>query len=187
VLAANDATLATVALRPRLIWGPGDQQLVPRLAERARAGRLRFVGDGTNLVDTTYIDNAALAHFLAFEHLAPGAACAGKAYFISNGEPLPMRELLNKLMAAVGAPAVEKSISFKTAYRIGAVAERLWPLLRLRGEPPMTRFLAEQLCTPHWYSMEPARRDFGYVPQVSIDEGLTRLKSSSRAEGAITS
>jgi nucleoside-diphosphate-sugar epimerase len=187
VLAANDATLATVALRPRLIWGPGDQQLVPRLAERARAGRLRFVGDGSNRVDTTYIDNAALAHFLAFEHLAPGAACAGKAYFISNGEPLPMRELLNKLMAAGGAPAAVKSIRFKTAYRIGAVAERLWPLLRLRGEPPMTRFLAEQLCTPHWYSMEPARRDFGYVPQVSIDEGLTRLKSSSRAEGAITS
>ncbi|WP_313342147.1 2-alkyl-3-oxoalkanoate reductase [Stenotrophomonas sp.] len=187
VLAANGPDLATVALRPRLIWGPGDQQLVPRLAERARAGRLRFVGDGNNLVDTTYIDNAALAHFLALEHLAPGAACAGKAYFISNGEPLPMRELLNKLMAAVGAPAVEKSISFKTAYRIGAVAERVWPLLRLRGEPPMTRFLAEQLCTPHWYSMEPARRDFGYVPQVSIDEGLTRLKASSRVEKSITS
>lgn len=187
VLAANDATLATIALRPRLIWGPGDLHLVPRLAERARAGRLRFVGDGSNRVDTTYIDNAALAHFQALEHLAPGAACAGKAYFISNGEPLPMRELLNKLMAAVGAPRVEKSISFKTAYRIGAVAERLWPLLRLPGEPPMTRFLAEQLCTPHWYSMEPARRDFGYVPQVSIDEGLTRLKSSSNAENAITS
>jgi nucleoside-diphosphate-sugar epimerase len=187
VMAANGPDLATVALRPRLIWGPGDQQLVPRLAERARAGRLRFVGDGNNLVDTTYIDNAALAHFLALEHLAPGAACAGKAYFISNGEPLPMRELLNKLLAAVGAPAVEKSISFKTAYRIGAVAERVWPLLRLRGEPPMTRFLAEQLCTPHWYSMEPARRDFGYVPQVSIDEGLTRLKASSRVEKSITS
>jgi len=186
VLAANDASLATVALRPRLIWGPGDLQLVPRLAERARAGRLRLVGDGNNLVDTTYIDNAALAHFLAFEALAPGAACAGKAYFISNGEPLPMRDLLNKLLAAVGAPPVHGSISFKTAYRIGALAERLWPLLRLRGEPPMTRFLAEQLCTPHWYSMEPARRDFGYVPQVSIDEGLTRLNSSLHAQDAIT-
>jgi len=187
VLAANDATLATVALRPRLIWGPGDQQLVPRLAQRSRAGRLRLVGDGNNLVDTTYIDNAALAHFLALQALSPGAACAGKAYFISNGEPLPMRELLNKLLAAVGAPPVRRHISFAMAYRIGAVSERLWPLLRLPGEPPLTRFLAEQLCTPHWYSMEPARRDFGYMPQISIDEGLTRLKDSSRLQPAITS
>lgn len=187
VLAANDATLATVALRPRLIWGPGDQQLVPRLAQRSRAGRLRLVGDGNNLVDTTYIDNAALAHFLALQALSPGAACAGKAYFISNGEPLPMRELLNKLLAAVGAPPVRRHISFAMAYRIGAVSERLWPLLRLPGEPPLTRFLAEQLCTPHWYSMAPARRDFGYVPQISIDEGLTRLKDSFRLQPAITS
>ena len=179
VLAANEPALATVALRPRLIWGPGDQQLVPRLAQRARSGRLRLVGDGSNKVDTTYIDNAALAHFLALDALAPGAACAGKAYFISNGEPLPMRELLNKLLAAVGAPAVEKTLGFTAAYRIGAVAERLWPLLRLPGEPPLTRFLAEQLCTPHWYSMEPARRDFGYVPQVSIEEGLRRLRAAS--------
>ncbi len=187
VLAANDAALATVALRPRLIWGPGDQQLVPRLAQRARAGRLRLVGDGSNKVDTTYIDNAALAHFLALDALAPGAACAGKAYFISNGEPLPMRELLNKLLNAVGAPGVHKTLSFKTAYRIGAVCEQLWPLLRLPGEPPLTRFLAEQLCTAHWYSMEPARRDFGYLPKVSIDEGLTRLKASSRGEFPVTS
>jgi len=186
VLAANDASLATVALRPRLIWGPGDQQLVPRLAQRARQGRLRLVGDGNNKVDTTYIDNAALAHFLALEALAPGAACAGKAYFISNGEPLPMRELINKLMAAVGAPGVEKSLSFRTAYRIGAISERLWPMLRLPGEPPLTRFLAEQLCTPHWYSMAPAYRDFGYQPSVSIDEGLIRLKASCDAEAAIT-
>jgi 2-alkyl-3-oxoalkanoate reductase len=161
-----------------LIWGPGDNQLVPRLAERARQGRLRLVGSGENFVDTTYIDNAAQAHFDAFEHLAPGAACAGKAYFISNGEPLPMRELLNRLLAASGAPPVTKSISFKTAYRIGAVCEKAWPLLRLPGEPPMTRFLAEQLCTPHWYSMAPAKRDFGYVPGVSIEDGLRRLAAS---------
>lgn len=181
VLAANSPTLATVALRPRLIWGPGDAQLVPRLAERARQGRLRIVGDGSNKVDTTYIDNAAQAHFDAFAHLAPGAACAGKAYFISNGEPLPMEELLNKLLAAAGAPPVHKHLSFKAAYRIGAVCEKAWPWLRLPGEPPLTRFLAEQLCTPHWYSMEPARRDFGYVPAISIDEGLRRLAAAQDA------
>lgn len=183
VLAANSPALATVALRPRLIWGPGDAQLVPRLAERARQGRLRIVGDGRNKVDTTYIDNAAQAHFDAFDHLAPGAACAGKAYFISNGEPLEMEVLLNKLLAAVGAPAVHKHLGFKAAYRIGAVCEKAWPWLRLPGEPPITRFLAEQLCTPHWYSMEPARRDFGYVPQVSIAEGLRRLAAANANAG----
>ena len=180
VLAANSPALATVALRPRLIWGPGDLQLVPRLAERARQGRLRIVGDGRNKVDTTFIDNAAQAHFDAFEHLGPGAACAGKAYFISNGEPLEMEVLLNKLLAAVGAPQVHRHISFKAAYRVGALCEKAWPWLRLPGEPPITRFLAEQLCTPHWYSMEPARRDFGYVPQVDIEEGLRRLAAAHR-------
>jgi nucleoside-diphosphate-sugar epimerase len=185
-LAANDAQLAVVALRPRLIWGPGDAQILPRLVERSRAGRLRIVGSGDNLVDTTYIDNAAQAHLDAFEHLQPGAACAGKAYFISNGDPRPMREVLNALLAAAGAPPVAKTLSFKAAYRIGAVCERLWPLLRLRGEPPMTRFLAEQLSTTHWYSMEPARRDFGYVPQVSFDEGLTKLKAAWQTGATIT-
>lgn len=179
-LAANDANLAVVALRPRLIWGPGDQQILPRLVERARAGRLRIVGDGGNKVDTTYIDNAAQAHFDAFEHLAPGAACAGRAYFISNGEPWPMRELLNALLDAAGAPRVDKTLSFKAAYRIGAVCEALWKALPLKGEPPMTRFLAEQLSTAHWYSMEPARRDFGYVPRIGMQEGMRQLAESLR-------
>ena len=178
VLAANDDVLATIALRPRLIWGPGDAQLLPRIAERARAGRLRLVGGGHNLVDTTYIDNAAQAHFDAFEHLAPGAACAGRAYFISNGEPKPMREIVNGLLAAVGAPPVTKSLPFPVAYAIGATCEALWTLLPMRGEPPLTRFLAEQLATTHWYDMAPARRDFGYVPRVSIAEGLRRLAAS---------
>ncbi|MEP6907217.1 MAG: 2-alkyl-3-oxoalkanoate reductase [Pseudoxanthomonas sp.] len=178
VLAANDATLATIALRPRLIWGPGDQQILPRLVERAKAGRLRIVGDGCNRVDTTYIDNAAQAHFDAFDHLAVGAPCAGRAYFISNGEPKPMGELLNALLDAAGAPRVDKHLSFKAAYRIGAVCETLWKLLPMKGEPPMTRFLAEQLSTAHWYEMAPAARDFGYMPRISFDEGITRLKES---------
>jgi nucleoside-diphosphate-sugar epimerase len=178
VLAANEATLATVALRPRLIWGPGDHQLLPRLAERARAGRLRLVGGGDNLVDTTYIANAAQAHFDAFEHLAPGSACAGRAYFISNGEPKPMREIVNALLAAVDAPPVTKSLPFAAAYAIGAACEAAWTLLPLRGEPPLTRFLAEQLATTHWYDMGPARRDFGYVPRVTVAEGLQRLAAA---------
>ena len=181
VLAANDADLAVVALRPRLIWGVGDTQILPRLVEQAKAGRLRIVGDGSNKVDTTYIDNAAQAHFDAFDHLAPGAACAGKAYFISNGEPWPMRELLYALLAAAGAPPVEKTLSFRAAYNIGRICEALWKTLPLKGEPPMTRFLAEQLATAHWYDMGPARRDFGYVPRVSMQEGMRRLAQSLHA------
>jgi len=178
VLAANTQALATIALRPRLIWGPGDQQLLPKLVERARSGRLRLVGGGHNLIDTTYIDNAADAHLAAFEHLQPGAACAGRAYFISNGDPRPLREIINALLAAADAPPVHASIPFPLAYLIGAICEGAWPLLKLKGEPPLTRFLAEQLHTTHWYSMEPARRDFGYVPKVSIEEGLRRLQAA---------
>lgn len=178
VLAANDAALATVALRPRLIWGPGDAQILPRLVARARVGKLRIVGDGRNLVDTTYIDNAAQAHFDAFEHLRPGADCAGKAYFISNGEPRPMERIINDLLRAAGAPEVHRRIPFRVTYALGAAMETLWPLLRIDSEPPMTRFLAEQLVTTHWYSMEPARRDFGYRPRVPVDEGLDRLRRS---------
>ncbi|ALQ96995.1 3-beta hydroxysteroid dehydrogenase [Xylella fastidiosa subsp. pauca] len=183
VLAANSVDLTTVALRPRMIWGPGDPHLMPRLVARARAGRLRLIDDGRNLVDSTYIDNAAQAHFDAFEHLMPGAACAGKAYFISNGEPLQMRELINKLLAAANAPPVTQSLSFKTGYCIGAFCEMLWSLLPLPGEPLLTRFLVEQMSTPHWYSIEPAKRDFGYVPRVSIEEGLVRLLSETRVTG----
>ena len=178
VLAANDAALATVALRPRLIWGPGDTQILPKLVARARSGRLRLVGNGDNLVDTTYIDNAAQAHVAALEHLHPGAACAGRAYFISNGEPWPLREVLNGLLRAADAPEVRKTIPFRVAYALGAACEGAWSALPLSGEPPMTRFLAEQLSTAHWYSMAPATRDFGYVPKVSMMEGLERLRAS---------
>jgi len=180
VLAANHASLATIALRPRLIWGPGDNNVLPRLVQRANVGRLRIVGDGCNMVDSTYIDNAAQAHFDAFEHLAPGTACAGRAYFISNAEPQPMRELLNSLLRAAGAPEVHKTLPFAAAYAIGAACEGFWHLLPLQGEPPMTRFLAEQLSTTHWYSMEPAQRDFGYVPKVSMVDGLERLRGAFR-------
>jgi nucleoside-diphosphate-sugar epimerase len=178
VLAANDAQLATIALRPRLIWGPGDQQLLPRLVERARAGRLRIVGSGDNLIDTTYIDNAAQAHFDAFAHLRIGAACAGRAYFISNGEPKPARDIINALLQAAGAPPIRRHVPFAAAYAIGAACEAAWTVLPLRGEPPLTRFLAEQLATTHWYDMTPATSDLGYRPAVSIEEGLQRLAAS---------
>ncbi|MEO7252484.1 MAG: NAD-dependent epimerase/dehydratase family protein, partial [Arenimonas sp.] len=181
VLAAADVALATIALRPRLIWGPGDTQLLPRLVERARAGRLRFIEGGHNLMDTTYIDNAAQAHLCALDRLHPGAACAGKAYFISNGEPKPLREIVNALLHAAGVPAVDKSIPFAIAYGAGAVLELAWRLLSLPSEPPMTRFLAEQLSTPHWYDISAAQRDLGYRPQVNFAEGIERTAAALAA------
>lgn len=178
ILAANSNQLATVALRPRLIWGPGDTQLLPRLIERAKKGRLRFIGGGENKMDCTYIDNVVQAHLLALEKCAVGAQCAGKAYFISNGEPLPIRDIVNGLLNAAHAPIVTRSIPFFLAYSVGVLCELFWRVFRLKNEPPMTRFLAEQLSTEHWYDCSAAQRDLNYVPTVSIADGLLRLQAS---------
>ena len=175
VLGANGTDLATVALRPHLIWGPGDNQLVPRLIERARRGRLRLVGEGSNLIDTTFVDNAAHAHILALDRLAPGSAIAGRPFFVAQGEPKPMKETLNLLLAAAGAPLVEKHVSAGAAAVLGSTLERVWQVGRLKSEPPLTRFLAEQLATAHWYDLSNAERDLGYAPVVTFDEGLARL------------
>ncbi len=177
VLAANDQALSTCALRPHLIWGPRDTQLVPRLIDRARKGRLRLVGDGRNLVDSIYIDNAAEAHVLALDRLEPGAPCAGNVYFLSQDEPLPISELINRIIAAAGLPACNKVISLQAASILGALFEVVYALLRIRREPPMTRFLAHQLATPHWFNIDAAKRDLGYQPGVSISEGMDRLRN----------
>jgi nucleoside-diphosphate-sugar epimerase len=178
VLAANGPDFATVALRPHLIWGPGDQHLLPRLIAQARAGKLRRVGDGKNIVDTTYIDNAVAAHLAALDRLAPGAPCAGKAYFIANDEPLPMWELIDRMLACADLPPVTKSISPRLAYAAGALLEAAYTLLRRKEEPPMTRFVARQLATSHWYDLSAAKRDLGYTPPVTVEEGLRRLRKS---------
>jgi len=175
VLAANDATLATVALRPHLIWGPGDQHLVPRIVSRGRSGRLRRIGQRPCLVDTIYIDNAAEAHVLAAEHLHQGSVVAGKAYFISNGEPIPLWEMVNRILGAADLPAEHRSISPKLAYGIGATLETLYRGFGVQYEPPMTRFVAEELSTAHWFNIDAARRDFNYCPRITIDEGIKHL------------
>ena len=175
VIEANGSELATVALRPHLIWGPGDPQLVGRILSRAKAGRLRLVGGGMKLIDSVYIDNAAHAHLLALDHLAPGSSCAGKAYFITQGEPMPQRDLINGILKAGGLPPCDKSISPKAAYAVGAAMEFIWRMLGRTDEPMMTRFLARQLATAHWYDISAARRDLGYTPLVSVAEGLARL------------
>ena len=178
VLAANGPEMATVALRPHLIWGPGDNHLVPRIVSRARAGRLRLVGAVGKLVDSVYIDNAAAAHLLAADRLQPGAAPAGRAYFISNGEPLPLDNLINRIVGAAGLPPVTRRISARAAYLVGSALEAVYGVLGVAAEPPLTRFLARQLSTAHWFDLTAARRDLGYQPAVSIDEGMRRLEQA---------
>ena len=174
VLAANGSTLKTCALRPHLIWGPGDNQLLPRLIEKNRAGRLRLPGP-TKLIDTVYIDNAAAAHVLALDNLAGSAGAAGKAYFISNGEPLANGEIIARLLEAAGETPNIATVPPGLAMTIAGAVEGLWRLSRRRSDPPLSRFVVEHLATAHWYNLDAARRDLGYQPQVSIEEGLQRL------------
>jgi len=182
VLNANGPDLATVALRPHLIWGPGDNHLIPRLIERARTGKLVRVGSGMNIVDTTYVDNAAEAHLLAADKLQPGSPIAGKVYFVSQGEPVNLWDFINRILALVDLPPVRRSISASAAFAAGGLLEFTHWLLRLRGEPRMTRFLARQLSTSHWFDLSAARRDLGYNPRISTEVGLQRLREWLRSK-----
>ncbi len=175
VMAANSPTLATVSLRPHLIWGPDDPHLIPRLIERAKAGKLRRIGHASKLVDTTYVDNAATAHVQAAEKLAHGSPLAGKAYFLSQGEPEPLWDFINRVLTTAGLHPVTKTISARLAYAAGAVLESAYKLTGRKAEPPMTRFVARQLSTSHWFDLLAAKRDFGYSPGVSTADGFERM------------
>ncbi len=174
VLQANGPDLATCALRPHLIWGPRDHHLVPRLVARARSGKLRRVGDGQNLIDMVYVENAA-AHLLAADALRPGSPVAGRAYYITQGEPVNCWDWIDELLALAGLPKVSRSISLPAAWTIGAACETVYGALRIRREPPMTRFLAAQLGRSHYFDIRRAQADFGYQAAISTDEGMRRL------------
>lgn len=182
VLAAHDAALATCALRPHLIWGPRDQHLIPRLIERARAGMLRRVGDGRNLIDMVYVDNAAAAHLQAADALHAGSPVAGRAYFITQGEPVNCWQWIDELLALAGLPPVKRSISLGAAWTVGGLMEIGYRLFAVQSEPRMTRFLAAQLGSSHYFDIGRARADFGYDPQISTAEGMRRLAAAMRAD-----
>lgn len=176
VLEANGTKgLMTCSLRPHLIWGPRDRHLIPRLLERARSGKLRQVGNGTNRIDMIFVENAATAHLQAADALEPGSPVCGRAYFISQGEAVNCWDWINEILALAALPPVSKSISFRAAWRIGAAMETVYHLLRLKSEPRMTRFLAAQLAKDHYFDIRRAIDDFGYCPQVSTKEGMRRL------------
>jgi nucleoside-diphosphate-sugar epimerase len=186
VLAASGQNgLRTCALRPHLIWGPGDAHLVPRLLDRARRGKLRRVGDGTNLVDMVYVENAAQAHLQAADALASVAdsRVAGRAYFISQGEPVRLWEWIDDILAVAGLAPVQKSISLSAAWRLGAACEAVYRGLGVLREPPMTRFLTAQLGKSHYFKIDAARHDFGYRPQIDIAQGMQRLGEALAWQG----
>ena len=182
VRAANDAQLATVSLRPHLIWGPGDNHLLPRMLARARAGQLRRIGSRQPLIDTVHVDNAADAHLLAADRLAPGSPVAGKVYFISQGEPVPTWEMVNRLLQAAGAPTVTRTVPLWLAMMLAWVFETAHRLTNNPNEPRLTRFVVRELSTAHWFDISAARRDLGYAPRISIAEGLAQLRAATQAD-----
>lgn len=177
VLKANSNAMTTCALRPHLIWGPGDVHFIPRLFEKRRKGKLRLLGKGEHLVDTIYVDNAARAHIQAFEAMleAPGSV-GGKAYFLSQDAPISISEFMNRLLDTGELPPIDKTINARVALFAGWLLQTVYKLFRIKSEPQVTLFVAKQLSSPHWYDISAAKRDFGYSPQVSIDEGMKRLK-----------
>jgi nucleoside-diphosphate-sugar epimerase len=174
-LAADSAGLRVVAVRPHLVWGPGDTQLVARIVARARAGRLPLLGHGAALIDTTYIDNAASAIAAALDRVD---AVHGRAYVVTNGEPRPVAELLAGICAAAGVRAPAWSVPAGLARAAGSAIEAAWRLRPGVDEPPMTRFLAEQLSTAHWFDQRQTRADLHWAPTVSLDEGFVRLAAA---------
>ncbi|MCU8037380.1 2-alkyl-3-oxoalkanoate reductase [Shewanella oncorhynchi] len=177
--ATGPYALKTVALRPHLIWGPGDPHLVPRVLSRGRLGKLKLVGREDKLVDTIYIDNAAYAHVLAALELCQAKPkCQGKAYFLSNDEPITMAEMINLILACDALPPVTKRVPQSVAYVAGAVLESVHYLLKKQEEPMMTRFVARQLSCSHYFDISAAKRDLGYRALVSINQGMARLKVS---------
>ncbi|MFM9197228.1 MAG: NAD-dependent epimerase/dehydratase family protein [Planctomycetia bacterium] len=174
VLAAHGPALRTIALRPHLIFGPGDTNLVPTILKRARAGRLTQVGDGRNMVDLTFIDDCVTAHRLAAAALDERPTAGGRAYYISQGEPVPLWEWIGRVLALHDAPPVRRRISTRTALLLATAVETVWRTCRLPSDPPLTRFLAEEMATDHYFDITAARRELGYQPSASVWEATER-------------
>ena len=192
---AHSPELATVSLRPHLVWGPGDKNVVPHVLALARQGRLKIVGSGKNRVDVTHIANVVDAHLLAEQALIGSQTstlnsqpalppAGGKAYFITNGEPVVLWDWINQLLRGLGIPEIKNHLPLGAAYAAGAALEALWRVLPLKGEPPMTRFVAKEMATDHWFDISAARRDLGYHPRMPMAAGTAELLAHYKAGNA---
>lgn len=166
--------IATTAIRPPLVWGPRDPHIFPRLLARARRGLLARVGDGTNVVDITYVENCAEAHLLAADRLGERSPLRGRAFFIGQERPVNLWEFIDEVVQRAGYKPVRRSIALKHATLLAGGLEATYKALGVRSEPPFTRFTASQLGRSRWFDLGAARRDLGYGPRISIDEGLIR-------------
>lgn len=169
-LAADGPDLSVLAVRPHLVWGPGDTQLVERVVARGRAGRLVLVGSGGALIDTTYLDNAVDALVAAVT-----APVRGEALVVSNGEPRPVAEVLARICAAAGVPGPRRRVPLPVAAAAGSLVEAVWQRCGRRDTPPLTRFLAEQLGTAHWFDQRRTSEALGWSPRTSLDQGFAEL------------
>lgn len=164
------------AIRPHLIWGPNDPHILPRLKQRALSGKMRVIGEGKNLVDIVYVDNAAEAHVLALENINVNESINGSAYFVGQESPVNLWKFINSMLKTQKISPIEKTISFDTAYRLGSIFEKFYRAFKVyKKDPPMTRFVALQMAKSHYFSHQKAKNDFGYFAKVSIEEGLNRL------------
>jgi len=181
-LSANTDSLSVVALRPHLIFGPGDPHLLPRVVGSVLSGRLRIIGDGLNRVDVAYVEDVAAAHLNAFDALEKGR-CAGQAYFINQGEPVQLWPWLNQILEGLGHPPLTRRIAPVIAYVLASLVEGTWKLFSKKGEPPITRFVAIELSKDHYFDPHPAARDLDYLPEVSMDAALKKTINDLKSRG----
>jgi nucleoside-diphosphate-sugar epimerase len=176
VLNANSGSLKTISLRPHLVWGPGDTQLIPKILERAKSGRLKRIGKKNCLIDTTYIDNLINAQLLAVDKMEGNLDVCGRAFYITNGEPIPVWDFLNSIIESAGFPRVNKSVPKIFALTIAWILEKANQIFQSKKEPFITRFVIHELCKNHWFDITNAKRLLGYSPKISFKKGLQNLK-----------
>lgn len=186
VIAANSDQFWTISLRPHLVWGPGDRHLFPRIIERARHGKLKLVRRHGMKIDACYIDNAVDAHICAMNQIATNPDCRGKAYFVSNGEPTSPEDLINSFLSCAEMNPIRPSVSPLLAKAAGWLIENIYKTPFFSGEPPLTRFVAHQQSTSHWFDLSAAMRDLDWKPTISTAVGIERLRQHHSAEEPVS-